>query len=110
MNMNDIINFQIKLLKIAMWISIFLVLLGGCLYLYQHGSNLLSDHLIITKKPMLGFELQFVKTGLYLLILIQFVRIFFIIGIFYLKKNPLFISMGLVILLILIISMFFHYF
>ena len=110
MNMNDIVNFQMKLLKIAMWTSIFLVMLGGCLYLYQYGSNLPSDHLILAKRLVPGFELQFVKAGLYLLILIQFVRIFFIIGIFHLKKNFLFIGLSLFILLILVISMFFHYF
>lgn len=110
MDIETLITLQNQILKIGVRVSILLVLIAGGMYLYSHG---LQPHAVpnaIVENPSITLELKIVEYGFYTLILIQFMRLFFVCTIFLLKKNFLFLLMSLFVFGFILFAMFAPFF
>jgi hypothetical protein len=96
-------------LKIGMGLSILLVLIGGGIYLFDHGSQpYVIHHTLVENKPLI--ELKIIKYGLYMLILVQLIQLLFICGIFLIKRNLLSFFMSIFVVAFISFSIFSSFF
>ncbi len=109
MKTHTLIELQNRVLEIGVRLSILMVFIGAGVYLFYYGSQPHIMPSIVTKKTFI-LEFKIVEYGLYTLILIQFTRLFFVLAVFFLKRDFLFFSVSIFVLGFLGFSMFFPIF
>ena len=114
--MNTINNMQIiigQVLKIGVFISFILVVIGYSGYLIHHGHELIQSQCFINKPnasipkiPIFSFDsVGFIQFGLYVLVLIQLLRVFLTAWWFALLREWIFVIVSLFILSLLIFTL-----
>lgn len=110
MKTEGLIKLQNWILKVGVRISILLVLIGGSIYLFNQG---LQPHVIpaiISVNQYSALELKIIEYGLYTILLVQFIRLFFVCVIFIIKRNFLFLFMSIGVLAFILFAMFAPFF
>ena len=108
------------LLRVGMLLSAFVVLIGGILYLAQHGRSIPDYHVFHGAPPHLstlsgialgaihGNDLAVIQLGLLLLIATPVARVAFSVGAFALQKDFLYVVISAMVLAVLLYSLFWH--
>lgn len=107
-----------QILRAGLWLSVIIVLIGGVIYLNQHGSQLvhyqffdLKTTQLTTMSGILNTALTFsargiIQFGLLILVLTQVLRVALTVCFFLQERDYIFTIISFMILLILIYSIF----
>ena len=99
-----------KVLRVGLWLSVLIVLVGGIFYLIQYGHESVHYELFTPKfQPqslMLSSSTIIIQLGLFVLILTQVLRVMLTAWLFLDLKDYVFTGISLVILGVLIYSIF----
>lgn len=108
------------LLRVGMLLSAAVVLLGGILYLAQHGKAVPDYHVFhgaprhlstlsgIVSGAVQGNDLAIIQFGLLLLIATPVARVAFAVGAFALEKDYLYVAISAIVLCVLLYSLLWH--
>jgi uncharacterized membrane protein len=97
-----------KLLLIGVLISFAMVLIGGILYLWQHGADIVHYQEFHTDKIFKAFTfspLALIQLGLLLLVIVQILRVGLTMWLFIKSRDRAFSYISFFILLVLIYSL-----
>lgn len=109
-----------QVLKIGVFLAFFIVLIGSILYLFQHGSEMISLQKFSTaplelkstgqifSESFAFSPLGIIQLGLLVLVLLQIVRVALTLWLFIQLQEIIFILISLFILFVLIYSLFLH--
>lgn len=105
-------------MRVGLWLSVFIVLMGGTLYLIQNGHALIH-YQTFQEEPkhvhaMLGIirsaltfsAVEIIQVGLLILVLTQIIRTAMTVWLFAEERDYLFTGIGLMILAVLVYSIF----
>lgn len=107
-----------QVLKVGVLLSFAIVLIGGVMYLWQHGNEMVAFHTFINASPLedsfVGifqniFNLSavgIIQFGLLFLVLVQLIRVLLTVFWFVLLREWIFVIISVFILSVLIASLF----
>ncbi|MHB1948607.1 MAG: DUF1634 domain-containing protein [Gammaproteobacteria bacterium] len=107
-----------RMLRVGLWLSVLIVLIGGALYLMQNGHELIhystfqeEPRHVHTMRGILHSALTFsavgiIQFGLLVLVLTQVLRVAMTVWLFVQERDAVFTWISLIILVILIYSIF----
>lgn len=111
-------NILAKLMMSGILLATTLVMTGSIVYLYQHGHELIQYHTFHSEpKNLISFTaifrdalhfsaLAMIQLGLYILVLVQVLRVVLTLGYFLVLRDRAFVLLSVFILAVLVYSFF----
>lgn len=97
------------LLRVGLWLSVLIVLLGGILYLLQCGSIFIQYEVFPSTLLLICPGLRIIQFGLLILVITQVLRVILTAWLFMQKRDYFFTFISLIIFGFLIYSIFWGY-